>query len=228
MNKQGSRKIEWTDYTWNPITGCLQGCAYCYARKVYERFKKSFKPSFHPERLYQPTSVKGKRIFVCSTSDFFGKGIAQAWRMQVYQIINKCPSNIFQILTKRPENIPDCEIEHIPCDNVILGVTITSEKDQWRMSALEEKFTSRPRRWFVSYEPMLGPLKVNYENEACPSWIILGAMTGAKKAPIKYQWITDVQDWASVIGCPIFMKQSLRNYVKDFVQEFPKEPSHEN
>ena len=222
MNKQGSGKIEWTDYTWNPITGCVQGCDYCYARKVYERFKKSFKPSFHQERLHQPLSVKGKRIFVCSTSDFFGKGVAQAWRMQVYSIINQCPTNTFQILTKQPQNIPDCEIEHIPWDNVILGVTVTSEKDQWRLNALEDKFKSSPRKWFVSYEPMLGALKVDYENTACPSWVILGAMTGVKKSTIKIEWVEDVQAWAGVIGCPIFMKQSLKPYVKKLIQEFPK------
>lgn len=221
MNKQGSGKIEWTDYTWNPITGCLAGCEYCYARKIYERFKRSFKPQFHEKRLSQPIKVYKKRIFVCSTSDFFGKGVLPIWREEVYNVM-KATDNTYQILTKQPQNIPEEEIDHIP-ENVWLGVSVTCKKDQWRIKALEEKFAFESTRTFISYEPMIGPLDL-FTDTPTSDWFILGAMTGTRKVKVEKDWIDDVVAWKGMMDKPIFMKRSLKAYwPKKLIQQFPKE-----
>ena len=128
--------IGWCDYTFNPITGCLGGCPYCYARAIYKRFKKSFKPEFHPDRLNEPMKLKiPSRIFVCSVSDFWGKGVKPIWREEVYNIIKACPQHTFFILTKQPQNIDN--YDRIP-GNVWVGVSVSDSSDDWRIEKLRQ------------------------------------------------------------------------------------------
>jgi len=225
MNKQGENKISWTDFTWNPITGCLAGCGYCYARKMYERFKRSFKPKLHCNRLNEIKKIKKpSRIFLGSVTDFWGEGVPSEWRRIVFQHVEKYPQHTFQILTKQPQNIED---EELP-ENVWVGVTVESELHHWRIHALELK--RRDNQWtnriFVSYEPMLGYLKLFGEESPCVDWIICGAMTGpsAVKHTPSQAMIEDVIDWSKMMGKPIFMKSSLSKYWdKPLIQKFPKE-----
>lgn len=225
MNKT---KIEWTDYTWNPITGCINGCSYCYARKIYKRFKRSFTPAFHRDRLFEPFDLKRpSKIFACSVSDFWGLGVDPGWREDVLDEIKACPQHTFQILTKQPQNIED-DFEFPK--NLWIGVTVTSRKDQWRIKALEEKQISNQwvNRTFISYEPMLDWIDIIGEDSPIVDWFIFGALSGGKKQPCPNieGMISYVIDWAKA-GPPefrrqIFMKNSLKKYWKGkLIQEFP-------
>ncbi|MGC9124436.1 MAG: DUF5131 family protein, partial [Thermoplasmata archaeon] len=99
--------IEWTEYSWNPVTGCTPvspGCANCYARRIYERFHRDFTPMFHPEKLKEARKLPSHSlVFVNSTSDLFHENIAFADINAVFNEIRNRPDVIFQILTKRPE-----------------------------------------------------------------------------------------------------------------------------
>ena len=219
MNKT---KIEWCDYTWNPITGCRKNCGYCYARKMYKRFNKSFEPKFHYSRIMQPLGQKKpSKIFVCSVSDFWGEGVSQAWRSDVYNIIEACPQHTFQILTKQPQRIEDWD--SIP-KNVWVGVSITGGEDEWRTHYLKKYKGIK----FISFEPLMSEVTTPFVGI---DWIIVGAMTGpdAKKYKPQISWVADIEERAVKNGIPLFFKNNLKweamNAPLGFVfkrQEFPK------
>ena len=205
MNKT---KIEWTDYTWNPITGCLNSCKFCYARKIYHRFKKSFKPEFHYDRLDEPLKIKNpSKIFVCSVSDFWGKGTKQIWRNKIYNTIMACPEHIFQILTKQPQNVID--IDRIP-ENVWIGQTIINRYDYKEIDGNNLKF--------ISFEPLLNNEIGNYRFPA--DWYIIGGLTPKPKHTI--QGVNLILSQACYFGIPVFMKNNLKPIWKEKLkQEFP-------
>ena len=214
MNKT---KIEWCDYTWNPITGCLNGCEYCYARRIYQRFKKSFIPTFHKKRLSQPLKEKKPaRIFVCSVSDFWGKGVKKEWRKKIYQIIEKCPQHIFQILTKQPQNIRRGEA--IPT-NVWVGVSVSKFEDRWRPATLYTKNIKNLK--FVSIEPLLDDVVSSYF--FLPDWIIVGAMTGQGSGKFRPnpKTLKHIIEICQRLKIPLFLKDNLHWRKK--IQEFPGE-----
>ena len=205
MNKT---KIEWTDYTWNPITGCLNGCFYCYGRKIYERFKKDFTPQIHYDRLSQPLKCKTpSKIFVCSVADFWGKGVLPIWREEVYNVIKACPEHTFQILTKQPQNITDTD--RIP-NNVWIGQTSEGNKLYPPIKGYIN---------FISFEPLL--YKPDYHLH-CFDWIIVGAMTGqgSEKYRPKKEWVENIIKQARESKIPIFIKNNVG--WKKKIQELPK------
>jgi len=167
MNKT---KIEWTDFTWNPITGCSNDCFYCYARKISARFNKSFNPAIQLKRLNQPAKIKEpSKIFTCSMGEFFDDKVPFAWREEVYAVMKDCPQHTFQLLTKQPQNITKKDYAIMP-DNLWLGVTIEERSESCRANFNEFKGLR-----FVSFEPLLGPICQNFEDF---DWVIIGAMTG--------------------------------------------------
>ena len=208
MNKT---KIEWCDYTWNPITGCLNGCEYCYARKIYQRFKKDFTPQIHYSRLPQPLKCKTpSKIFVCSVSDFWGRGVEPIWREEVYNVIKATPEHTYLILTKQPQNIEDWD--RIP-ENVWLGVTITGDADEWRTKHLEGYEGIK----FISCEPLL------FSIISIPKyidWVIIGALTGRNGWLPENQWVEDIIKMTK--PRPLFLKDNLM--WGDKIQEFPASP----
>jgi len=206
-------KIEWCDYTWNPITGCLNNCFYCYGRKIYERFKKDFTPQIHYDRLSEPLKChKPSKIFVCSMGDFWGKTVLPIWREEVYNTIKACPNHTFLILTKQPQNIEDTE--KIP-ENVWVGMTITDESYSHSVSLRNIENSIR----FISFEPLLGAIDFKYLYWV--DWVIIGAMTGqgsGKFAP-KKEWIQDIVNHTRKFKIPLFLKNNLKWHEK--IQEFP-------
>ncbi len=163
--------IGWAEFSWNPITGCLNNCHYCYARKIYHRFNKSFKPQFHYTRLLEPVKIeKPSKIFVCSVSDFWGEGVKQVWRDAVYGVIDACKCHTFMILTKQPQNINDND--KIP-KNVWVGVSYTNKNDYGRIGLL--RYASNIKNKFISFEPLMEILVCSI---ADIDWIIIGAMSG--------------------------------------------------
>lgn len=216
MNKT---KIEWCDYTWNPITGCLKGCSYCYARRIYARFKKSFKPEFHYDRLMQPVKLdKPSRIFVCSVADFWGKGTYQIWRDEVYNIIRACPQHTFLFLTKQPHKIKD--FDRVP-ENCWIGVTYTKHGDEWRIAQLIHR-TNNSKQIFISYEPMMDGY-TDYLFLGC--WLIVGAMTGAEAKEHKPDSgaLVEIIQTSKKLKLPLFMKNNLKPYwLGELIQQWPE------
>jgi protein gp37 len=214
-------KIEWTDYTWNPITGCKHGCWYCYARKLAQRFKKifpnGFEPTFHPERLKEPWELKKpSKIFVCSIADLFAPWTPTEWRDAVLRSIFDCPiQHTFQLLTKNPEKIPPV---HFP-DNVWLGATITEQTEADKIADLS---TVDAKIKFVSFEPLLADISFCMEGI---QWAIIGKLTGSKRIKLKKEWVYNLLGQLKAYEIPVFMKNNLCPPFEksELIQEFPKE-----
>jgi len=221
MNKT---KIEWTDYTFNPIKGLCpvncktpDGVEYCYARKMYKRFGKYFHPSFWPHLVSEPKGIKKpSKIFVCSTFELFHKNIESWYRDEIFETIEACPQHTFQILTKMPENID----RPIP-DNTWLGCSITGRGDLWKWPYLIEQ---KAKTKFISIEPFFNILSPCFiEDLRHADWIIVGRLTGHGKKynPPKF-WVSELVNFAKDKHIPIFLKDNLKDiWGEDLIQEFP-------
>lgn len=216
MNKT---KIEWTDYTWNPITGCTKGCYYCYAKKMAIRLQgrsgyskeNPFYPKFHPNRLDEPLEMrKSAMVFTCSMGEFFGPEILESWREEVYKIMEKTPWHIYQILTKRRIIEPE-ERDNFP-ENMWIGTSIDGTSNYWK-KPLQSLKNCKASRKFISFEPLLGQ---NLPDDLSGiDWAIIGAQTGkgvSSPNPIIVREIVNVLHRS---GIPIFIKDNLRKYFKN-------------
>jgi len=211
-------KIEWTNYTWNPITGCLHGCPYCYAREIANRFDKGdFSPKFHPDRLENgPTLVKKpSMVFVCSMSDIGGDFIQPEWIDLILSTVDKCPQHIFQFLTKRPDNLQKWFKTYRK--NVWLGTTIERSEQLWRLEAIKRIKTTPVK--FISFEPLQGPIESDLSGI---EWIIIGAQTGKVARLPEIKWVTSLITQARKAGVSIFMKNSLEEMGIPMLQEWPE------
>ncbi|MDR3638553.1 MAG: phage Gp37/Gp68 family protein [Isosphaeraceae bacterium] len=215
-----SSAIEWTDSTWNPVTGCSKvspGCANCYAETLSLRFgwsKAPWTPAnaaenviLHPERLLLPTRWRHpRRVFVNSMSDLFHELVPDPYIRQVFDVMAQCPQHEFQVLSKRPERM--CAVHRLWTErhgilpNVWLGTSI--ENDRWvgRAGALRE--TPAAVR-FISAEPLLGPLpSLDLTNI---DWLIVGGESGVGHRPMEAGWVRDLRDRAVEAGVAFFFKQ---------------------
>lgn len=168
MNKQGAKGIEWCDYTWSPVTGCLHGCPYCYAHRIDNRFGDGkFEPTFHINRLKEPLTIKKpSRIFVGSMADLFGdwrwKDIDDNGRPRmvsrdyimgyILDIVFACPQHTFIFLTKNPKGMQGIEFP----DNCWCGTSV--ENQEKYNERKPELLKVNCKTLFVSYEPALGPI----------------------------------------------------------------------
>lgn len=216
LNKQGPGKIGWTDYTWNPVTGCPKPhCWYCYAKKIYRRFpalgNTEFVPKFFPKRLGGLAKLKKPaKIFVCSCADLFAKETEPCWRAEIFERMGEHPEHIYQLLTKRPHLIT----QSFP-SNVWVGATINEEKEMWKADYIK-RLSCGVR--FLSFEPLLGEIHPNLKNI---DWIIIGKLTGSKKIPLDDDWVMELLDAASYYKVPVFVKNNIGWHKK--IQEFPNE-----
>lgn len=213
--------IEWTDYTWNPVTGCRHGCGYCYARRIAERFKggkawpNGFEPTFYSERLPNPMGAREhSKIFVCSMADLFGEWVSDDWIQRVIETTFYRPGVIFQFLTKNPQRYSDFEFPQ----NCWLGTTMDGVEDtEWNLDSLVHGGKNDNIK-FVSFEPLLGlPWNLTYFGEL--DWIIIGAQTGPKAKPINPMDVQYLVDLAHRYTIPVFIKKNVGWPEK--VQEFP-------
>lgn len=206
--------IEWTDATWNPVTGCSKvspGCANCYAETLSLRFGHSKLPwtpanasenvVLHPERLGLPMTWRDPRlVFVNSMSDLFHELVPWDYIDRVFDVMEQAERHTFQVLTKRPERMKALARPVPP--NVWLGTSI--ENDRWTVRADHLRETPRAIR-FLSCEPLLGPL---------PSldltgidWVIVGGESGVGHRPIDPAWVRDLRDRCNEAGVAFFFKQ---------------------
>lgn len=211
MTCKHKTKIEWTDYTWNPVTGCKHGCPYCYARKISNRFYGNFEPTFHPERLKEPYNLKKpSKIFVVSMGDLFGDWVPITWIKEVIKVAEQNPQHTFQFLTKNPFRYTNFNFPK----NCWLGTTVNTKDDEKRIPELNSM--SGINKTFISFEPLLG--EINYP-PIC-SWIIIGAQTNPEIQP-KKEWVQKLIDEAWKRNIPVFLKDNLNWEEK--IKQFPEE-----
>ncbi len=211
MNKTS---IEWTEYTFNPITGCLHGCTYCYAAAISKRFKRSFKPEFHPERLGQPEKVKRpSKIFVGSMADVFGAWVPDEWIWKIFDVCILNHKHTFQFLTKNPERMQDF---NWPA-NCWAGATATNRSQMERAQSLE--YCNAPVK-FISAEPLLDSIRFSTERHWRPGWLIIGAQTGPGSKPINMDWVARIVADAVYLDIPLFVKGSVDGY--DIFKDYPR------
>ena len=206
--------IEWTDATWNPVTGCTKvspGCAHCYAETFAERFRgvpghpyeQGFDLRFWPERLAIPLLWdKPRRVFVNSMSDLFHEAIPDEYIRRVFEVMATASQHQFQVLTKRHQRLGQLA-GHLPWpENVWMGVSI--ENDRWveRADVLRQVPASVR---FVSAEPLLGPLP--HLNLDGLDWLIAGGESGPGRRPAQAEWFRDLRDRCQEAGVAFFFKQ---------------------
>jgi len=212
-------KIEWTNYTLNPIKGRCKGpCPYCYAKRMYDRFKWEPKIKFVPEELDELKKIKkSSRIFICSMHELFGNWISSKWINKILQIVGNYSQHTFQILTRCPERALHF---HYP-RNIWMGITITGEESEDKqmkmLTSLREIDTSVR---FISFEPLLVmPIDFGWE---IANWFIIGAKTNPYFAPNRH-WIDYLIHYSEETKMPIFLKNNLKSLLgNNLKQEFPK------
>ncbi len=207
-------KIEWTDKTWNPITGCSkisQGCANCYAEAMSHRLKSmrikkyanGFDLTLHEECLTEPLSWKQPHtIFVCSMSDLFHKDVPFSFIDKVIDIIYRTPQHRYQLLTKRADRMAEYFLTHNVPQNVWLGVTVEAKSSKPRIDSL--RVLDAPIR-FLSCEPLiedLGELDLNNID-----WVIVGGESGPFGRPMKEEWVLNIKRQTDAQGAAFFFKQ---------------------
>lgn len=207
-------KIEWTDKTWNPVTGCTkksEGCAHCYAEVMARRLKgmgqvkyrNAFKLTMHPEDLNEPRKwTKGHNIFVCSMGDLFHEEVPFEFVDKVIEVIRDTPQHRYQILTKRAERMQEYFSTHDVPTNAWLGVTVEVQKSKFRIDCLRElNATVR----FLSCEPLLEDMgEMNLEGI---DWVIVGGESGVKARPMQESWVLNIMSQAKSFRSAFFFKQ---------------------
>lgn len=222
INKQGPGKIDWTDWTWNPISGCLHGCSYCYMSRMEKRFPGMMEPKFHPERIeafQRARKVKsGDKVFVGSSGDMWGTWVPDGWISAVLGIVKLRPDITFQFLTKNPISYKNWFTEDYP--NCWFGTTIDgTARTEKNLSTLLLSVHYDAVK-FVSFEPLLSPPEVHNTQMAFLDWIIIGANSnrGAQKPP--NEWAKTLINMARTHDVPVWVKD---NYgYPERIKEFPK------
>lgn len=206
--------IEWTDASWNPVTGCSKvspGCAHCYAETFAERwrgihghpYEQGFDLRFWPDRLAQPLRwAKPRMIFVNSMSDLFHEDIPIEYIQEVFDVMVAADRHTFQILTKRHMRLAEVAADLPWPENVWVGVSIENRRFVHRADYLRE-VPAAVR--FISAEPLLGPLEGL--DLTGIHWLIAGGESGPRHRPVKAQWVRDLRDQCHQDGVAYFFKQ---------------------
>lgn len=207
-------KIEWTEATWNPVTGCTKisaGCANCYAERMAFRLQamgqdnyiNGFSVSLHPEMLEYPLKwKKPQMIFVNSMSDLFHEEIPIEYIRNVFNVMKRAHWHTFQILTKRGKRLADIAPMLNWPNNVWMGVTVENQDCTPRIDYLR---TVPAAVRFLSMEPLLSP--VTNMNLDLIDWVIAGGESGPGARSIEEAWVVDIRDQCLSSGVPFFFKQ---------------------
>ena len=206
--------IEWTETTWNPITGCTkitEGCANCYAEKMAKRLKAMGNPSYkngfdltlHENILERPLQWKKPRvIFVNSMSDMFHEDVSEEFIYRAFDIMNQADWHIFQVLTNRSTNMVKVLENYDLGENIWLGVTVENNKYGHRIKNLLKTNASVK---FVSFEPLLSSIRdVDIQGI---DWAIVGGESGPKARPMDEKWALEIKDKCEEFNIPFFFKQ---------------------
>lgn len=207
-------RIEWTESTWNPVTGCTKisaGCAHCYAERMAKRllamgqpnYRNGFEVTCHPQALEMPLRwKKSKMIFVNSMSDLFHKKVPTRFIEEIFFTMNEARWHTFQILTKQADRLVQLSSRFKWTPNIWMGVTVENADHVDRIDCLRE-IPAAVR--FLSLEPLLGPLpELNLTNI---DWVIVGGESGPGARPMDPAWALDLRDQCLNAGVAFFFKQ---------------------
>jgi len=206
--------IEWTESTWNPVTGCSKisaGCLNCYAERMARRlqamgvagYAKGFSVALHEEALELPNKWRKPRtIFVNSMSDLFHEGVPEAFIRRVFSVMGRARQHRYQILTKRSERLMQIAPSLPWAENIWMGVTVEDERNIHRVDHLRK---SPAAVKFLSLEPLLGPVSSLVLDGI--DWVIVGGESGPGARPVEEQWVLDIKEKCQGAGIPFFFKQ---------------------
>jgi protein gp37 len=222
LNAQDENSIEWALRSWNPVTGCLHNCSYCYARDIANRFYESkFAPVLWPDRLWAPSNVKVpaeastqiayKNVFTCSMADLFGRWVPTEWIEAVLDVVRDNHQWNFLFLTKFPGRLSEFRFP----TNAWVGATVDA---QARVPFVEKAFASVTAsvKW-LSCEPLLEPLQ--FERLDLFQWIVLGGASRSTETPDfrpPRRWITDLERQAIDAGCKVYEKTNLLERLRQY------------
>lgn len=210
---QGSN-IEWTEHTWNPVTGCLKisrGCKNCYAERMAKRLKamgaaryvNGFEPTLHWDLIDAPRAWKKPRlVFVNSMSDLFQDDVPEEFIQAVFSTMEACPQHTFQILTKRSERLRNLSRRLQWSPNVWMGVSVEDARVMHRVTDLAA-IPAAVR--FLSCEPLIGPLDdIQLDNI---DWVIVGGESGPRARRMEERWVKSIQRQCRAAAVAFFFKQ---------------------
>lgn len=225
-------KIEWTDFTWSPVTGCRKGCPFCYAARIAHRFNgtkawpNGFEPTLHEDRFDIGNTPIGAKVFVCSMGELFGPWVPEEWTRRVLEKIQELPDVQFQFLTKFPENL--ARWNPWP-ENAWVGASVV--EDAALSPTLEGLSAVEARVRFISFEPLHGPIdtseavfviadtnspdiqELTWFGALDLDWLILGSETGNRRdRPLLddvHKWAGEIIKAADLAGVPVFLKDNL-------------------
>lgn len=206
--------IEWTEATWNPVTGCTKispGCKNCYAERMSYRlqamgqrnYANGFALTLQPHALELPARwQKPQTIFVNSMSDLFHKGVPDEYIHQVFDVMNRANHHRYQVLTKRSERLQRLSAELPWQPHIWMGVSVENADYTFRIDHLR---TTGAHIKFLSLEPLLGPLEdLNLDGI---HWVIVGGESGPRARLMKREWVTSIRDQCIASNVPFFFKQ---------------------
>lgn len=230
FNWQDSDSIEWAKWSWNPVTGCLHNCPYCYARDFAERiYAQKFEPTLWPERLGMPydtpvpdgalTDISLKNVFTCSMADLFGQWVPREWIELVLYIVRENPQWNFLFLTKFPNRMAEFEYP----DNAWLGTTVDLQARVQNAERAMRKVKASVK--WLSIEPLIEPLR--FEDLSAFKWIVIGGASRSSETPEwrpPRHWVWDLSVRANDAGCLVYHKTNLNH---DRLKQFPANPNAE-
>jgi protein gp37 len=206
--------IEWTESTWNPVTGCTKispGCLHCYAERMALRLQAMGQPNYirgfdvaiHPHMLDLPLLWKKPQfVFVNSMGDLFHDEVPPEFVLQVFEVMRQASQHTFQLLTKRSARLAELSAYIDWPANVWMGVTAENGDYTFRVADLR---ATGARIKFLSLEPLLGP--INNLDLSEIDWVIVGGESGPGARPIKKAWVSDLREKCQDAGVPFFFKQ---------------------
>jgi len=207
-------KIEWTEETWNPVTGCTKysdGCLNCYAARFAERLKNmgseryvdGFKLTIHKDTYERPLHwAKPRMIFVNSMSDLFHENLPDNEILEIFDVMNRATQHTFQVLTKRSERLVELSNRINWTKNIWMGVSIESDGYLKRADDLRK---CGAKTKFISAEPLLGSLRALDLSDI--DWLIVGGESGPKSRPMNEEWVLELRDKARATRTAFFFKQ---------------------
>ena len=206
--------IEWTDATWNPVTGCTKvspGCKNCYAERLAARLLAMGNPRYgngfavtpHPDQLTLPLRWRRpKRVFVNSMSDLFHPSVPEEYIRRIFDVMTEAHWHTFQILTKRSDRLAALAPDLPWPPNVWPGVSVENARYTWRIAHLQ---TVPAAMRFLSVEPLLGAIpKLPLQGI---QWVIVGGESGGGRRPMAEAWARDIRDQCANAGVAFFFKQ---------------------
>ena len=206
--------IEWTNSTWNPVTGCDKisaGCKHCYASRMAVRlqamgqpnYRNGFNLTLQPGMIERPLSWKKPRlIFVNSMSDLFHRDVPLEYIQRVFDVMRRAHWHEFQVLTKRAERLRELSSQLTWPKNVWMGVSVENQVFTHRIADLQ---ATNANVKFLSVEPLIGEItEIDLEGS---NWVIVGGESGPRARPMERQWVVHVRDICQAANVPFFFKQ---------------------